>query len=128
TTTSPAHAAGLADVVVETTSGASAPGSGSRFTFTAASAPAVSSLGTSSGSTAGGTSVVITGTDLTAATDVFFGSVRAASFTVDSSTQITAVSPSQAAGTIDVIVQTPSGASANTSSDNFTYTAASAPS
>jgi hypothetical protein len=42
-----------------------------------------------------GTSVIITGTNLTGATSVMFGSVPATSFTVDSATQITAIAPPQ---------------------------------
>src|SRR5262249_24944248 len=77
---------------------------------------------TTSGSTAGGTTVVLTGTGFTGATGVSFGSVAAASFTVNSATQITATSPSQAAGTVDVRVATPSGISAAGTADHFTYT------
>jgi hypothetical protein len=40
--------------------------------------------------------VTITGTNFTGATAVRFGAINAASFTVDSDTQITAVSPPQA--------------------------------
>jgi hypothetical protein len=126
--TSPASTAGVVDVTASVPGITSALSSSDRFTYTAASAPAVTSLGTSSGSTAGGTSVTITGTNFTGATAVFFGSVAATSFTVNSSTSITAISPSQAAGTVDVTVATPTGTSAVGSGDHFTYTAASAPS
>src|SRR5262249_60852063 len=71
--------------------------------------------------------VVITGTNFTGATDVWFGELAASSFTVNSSTQITAVSPSQSAGMVDVQVETLSGISVVSTSDHFTYTAASAP-
>jgi hypothetical protein len=128
TATSPAEPTGTVDVTVTTPSGTSATGSGDRFTYTAAAVPTVTSLGTSSGSTAGGTSVVITGTNFTGATAVYFGSFLAASFTVNSSTQITATSPAQYAGTIDVTVSTYSGTSATVSGDRFTYTSASTPS
>ena len=62
------------------------------------SPPTISSFTPTKGSFAGGTSVVITGTGLSGATAVTFGDSPAASFTVDSSTQITAVSPSHAIG------------------------------
>jgi hypothetical protein len=113
---------------VTTAGGTSALGSGDRYSYTAANAPAVSSLGTSTGSTAGGTSVTITGTNFTGATAVNFGGVAAPSFTVNSDTSITAVSPPQAAGTLDITVVTPTGTSAAGSADQFTYTAAAAPS
>jgi hypothetical protein len=127
TATAPAQPAGTVDVIVQSYSGQSAPSSSTRFSYSAATDPAVSSLSPTSGSTAGGTSVVITGTNFTGATDVWFGAVEVPSFTVNSSTQITATSPSQAVGTIDVTVETPSGVSVTSSSDHFTYTAASAP-
>ena len=62
------------------------------------------------------------------ASAVTFDGVPAESFTVNSSTSITAVSPSAAAsGTVNVVVWTPTGDSAISSSDEFTYSAASAP-
>src|SRR5207249_1009272 len=97
------------------------------FTYLATAAPAITSLGTTTGTTAGGTSVTITGTNFTSASVVMFGPVAATSFTVNSSTSITATSPAQAAGAVDVRVTTPSGTSAIGTGDVFTYTAASAP-
>jgi len=128
TVLSPASYAGTIDVQVTTPAGTSAPVAGDRFTYSAASAPAVSSLGTSSGSTTGGTSVAITGTDLAAALDVFFGNVPASGFFINSPTSLTAIAPPNTAGTVDVTVQTPTGSSVVSSSDHFTYSAAAAPS
>ena len=54
----------------------------------------------------GGTIVTITGTDFLAATAVMFGATAAATFTVDSDTQITATSPA-GAGSVHVTVTTP---------------------
>jgi len=88
-------------------------------------APAVTSVSPLAGCTAGGSSVVITGTDFTGATAVQFGTVNATSFTVNSATQITAVAPASAAGTVDVRVTTPAGTSANAAGDNFTFAASS---
>lgn len=68
-------------------------------------------------STATGASVTITGTNFTGATTVKFGGTDAASFTVDSATQITAVVGSGSSG--KVTVTTPGGTA--TSTDNFTY-------
>ncbi len=128
TAISPPQAAGTLDVIVTTYGGTSAASSNDQFTYTSASAPSVSSLGTSTGTTAGGTSVAITGTNFTGATTVTFGTVPAASFTVVSSTQITAVSPPQAASTVDVTVTTFAGTSSTGSADHFTYSNASSPS
>jgi hypothetical protein len=128
TAISPAGSATTVDITVVTPSGTSSTGSADHFTYSAGSAPTVTSLATSSGSSAGGAVVIITGTNFTGATSVSFGSVPATTFIVNSSTQITAVSPSEAAGTFDVTVTTPYGTSATSSSDQFTYSAASAPS
>ncbi|MEV4510246.1 IPT/TIG domain-containing protein [Dactylosporangium sp. NPDC049525] len=114
TAVSPAGAAGARDVVVTTTGGSSTAVS---FTYVTPT-PVVSSLSPTTGTTYGGTSVVITGTDLTAASAVTFGGVNATSFTVDSSTQITAVSPAGTAGAKNVVVTTPGGSSTAVS---YTY-------
>lgn len=82
--------------------------------------PTLSTPSPSSGATAGGTTVILPGTHLTGASAVSFGGTPATSFTVDSSTQITAVSPAHAAGAVSISVTTPGG-SATTS---YTYTAA----
>ncbi|WP_040781725.1 IPT/TIG domain-containing protein, partial [Nocardia pneumoniae] len=63
-----------------------------------------------SGAAAGGTTVVLTGTDLTGTTAVDFGATPAASFTVDSATQITAVSPA-GTGTVQITATTGGGTS-----------------
>jgi hypothetical protein len=127
TAIAPAQFAGTVDVTVSTYSGTSATSSSDRYSYTVASPPSVSSLGTSTGTTAGGTSVTISGSHFTGATDVFFGTVEAASFTVNSDTSITAIAPAQFAGLVDVKVVTYSGDSVTASADEFTYTAAAAP-
>ena len=73
-------------------------------------APTLTGLSPSSGPTAGGTSVVLTGTDFIGATEVSFGGTPATSFTVDSATQITATAPA-GSGTARVTVTTPGGTS-----------------
>jgi hypothetical protein len=124
----PAQAAGSVDVTVTTASGTSALTSADRYTYTAAPAPVLSSLGTTTGSTAGGTQVIVTGSGFTGASEVLFGGVPSDNFVVNSDSQITAFSPSQDAGIVYVQVVTPSGTSAASSSDQFTYTNATAPS
>jgi hypothetical protein len=84
-------------------------------------APTVSALSPVSGPSTGGTSVTITGTNLTGATAVDFGSTPAKSFSVTSATSITAVSPA-ATSSVDVTVTTPSGTSAVSAADEFTDT------
>jgi hypothetical protein len=124
TATAPAESAATIDVTVTTPYGTSTTGSADHFTYADAAAPVVSSLSASSGAMAGGTSVVITGTGFNAATQVLFGGTPATSFTVNSSTQITATSPAQGAGAVDVSVTTSYGSSALSVVDWFTYTAA----
>lgn len=84
---------------------------------------AVTGLAAASGPTAGGTTVVITGTNLGGATAVTFGGVAATSFTVDSNIKITAISPAHAAGAVQVKVEAANGDSLDTASDDFTYNA-----
>ena len=72
-----------------------------------------------------GSAVTIIGSGFTAATSVSFGSVPAKSFTVQSGTSITAVSP-PGAGTVDVTVTTPLGTSATGPGDDYTYASPSA--
>lgn len=74
-------------------------------------APVVSSISPNQGSESGGTSVIVTGTGFTSVVTVRFGAKTATSFTVNSSTQITAVAPS-GTGTVNVSVTTSGGTSA----------------
>lgn len=87
----------------------------------AAAAPTITGVSPATGSAAGGTSVTITGTDLSGATAVSFGGTAAASFTVDSATQITAVTPAHASGAVDVTITTPGGS--DTEPAGFTFDA-----
>ncbi|MGD9479398.1 putative Ig domain-containing protein [Shinella sp. G-2] len=92
--------------------------------FTYTPQPTVTAVAPIAGPTSGGTTVVVTGTNLVGATAVAFGATPAASFTVDSDTQIRAIAPAGAAGTVDITVTTISGTSATSSADQFTYVAA----
>ncbi|MCA1690226.1 MAG: IPT/TIG domain-containing protein, partial [Actinobacteria bacterium] len=94
---------------------------GTQVTHGQAPAPALTAVNPASGPEAGGTTVVLTGTDLTGATAVSFGPTAATSFTVDSPTQITATAP-PGTGTVDVSVTTPGGTSPTGSADRYTYT------
>ena len=57
-----------------------------------------------------------------------FGNVGAATFTVNSDSQIAATAPAEQAGIIDITITTPSGTSALTSADRFTFGSFSTPS
>jgi hypothetical protein len=121
-----AQTPGTVDVIVTTPGGSTLPGTGARFTYLGANpsaGPSVASLVPSSGPTSGGTSVTITGSGFTGATGVTFGGA-AATFTMSSDSQIVAVAPAHAAGTVDVIVTTtPRGPSAPSVVARFTYSA-----
>jgi hypothetical protein len=87
-------------------------------------APSVTGLSPSSGVLGGGTSVVISGTDLEGAGAVSFGSTSAAGYAVDSESQITAVAPpGSSPGVVDVSVKTAAGTSPGVAADRFTYVA-----
>ena len=122
---------GTVDITVTTPAGTSAATAADNFTYTAApppppppppAPPMLTGVSPASGSTAGGTSVTITGTGLSGATGVSFGGTPA-TVTADSGTQITVISP-PGAGTVDITVTTAAGTSAATGADHFAYTAA----
>ncbi len=85
-------------------------------------APSITSISPSTGSTNGGTTVTITGDNLSGVAYVYFGSVAATSFNVVSPAEIQAVSPAESASTVNITVTTPGGTSPVTSADQFTYT------
>jgi IPT/TIG domain-containing protein len=86
--------------------------------------PRVTAVSPTSGPAAGGTKVTIAGTGFTGATGVTFGGTAAGSFTLNSSTSITVVSPAASAGTVDVTVANGGGTSAPSARDQFTFVAA----
>jgi len=83
------------------------------------SEPAISSIAPAEGSSAGGTTVTINGSNLTGALAVSFGGRAATSVTVVNNTRVTAVAPAHAAGAVDVAVTTPYGTA--TQSNGYTY-------
>ena len=86
------------------------------------SQPVVTNVSPTPGSHLGGKTVTITGKYLTGATQVTFGGTPAASFTVNSDTQITAISPAGTTGnTVDIIVTTGGGSSLVVPADQYKY-------
>jgi len=75
------------------------------------------------GLTTGGARVTITGTNLTGATAVDFGSTPA-TIVSDTATQIVVTSPAEPGGTVDVTVVIAGGTSATSPADQFTYVTA----
>ena len=110
TAVAPAHAAGAAAVTVTTPGGTSNPDNPVAYFFYA-TAPSATNIAPSSGTVAGGTTVILTGSGFINATAVRFDATAATSFTVNSPSQITAVTPAHAAGAAAVTVTTPGGTS-----------------
>lgn len=71
--------------------------------------PTITQASPATGAAAGGTSVAISGTNLTGATAVKFGGVDAEGFTVDGPMQITATTPAGEVDAVDVTVTAPGG-------------------
>jgi len=120
TLSTPAHAAGLVNLVV-TNPDQQAATRASAYTYIAP-APRVSSISPSSGTTLGGTSVTVTGTNFTTGAVVKIGGVNATSTTFVSPTSLTATTAAKAAGTNTVTVSNADGqtTSVNTAV-SFTY-------
>ena len=134
TATAPAVSAGTSYYVsVLTHTGASADSAKAIFAYSPV-VPAVTGLNNTTGSTAGGTSLTITGTGFVTGSIVQFVQesggtvvvpnviVNATSVTVSSPTEITVITPSvTSATTYYVQVVTPSGPSATSPGDVFTF-------
>ena len=83
----------------------------------------VASITPSSGTTAGGDTITITGYRMGAVADVFFGAVMAAMVNVIDDNTLQVVTPPHAAGTVDVLVSNSSGTSQHTVVDGFSFIA-----
>jgi endonuclease/exonuclease/phosphatase family metal-dependent hydrolase len=118
TATTSAHAAGTVNVVVTNTDSQNGTLT-SGYTYSA-SAPTVTAISPTSGSTSGGTSVSITGTGFSPGATVSLGGTAATNVTVVSSTSITATTPAHAAGTVNVMV-TNTDSQNGTLSSGYTY-------
>ena len=116
--TTPAHAAGSVNVVVTNPDGTSSTLAGS-FTFGTPSLT-VSSVSPNSGDTGGGTVVVIAGANFTNGAAVSFGGSAVSSVSFVNSSQLKATTPAHAAGSVNVVVTNPDGAS-STLTSGFTF-------
>jgi hypothetical protein len=85
--------------------------------------PAVTNVEPGTGGAAGGTAVTIAGSNFVGVTEVKFGSRAAASFKVESSTEITAVTPPWTTGNAiaEVTVATLAATSTKSIGDSFVY-------
>ena len=119
TATTAAHAAGAVSVAV-TNSDAQSGTLTNGYTYRNP-APTVTSITPNAGTTAGGTSVTITGTSFLAGATVSFGGIAATNVIVVGSTSITAVAPAHAAGAVNAVV-TNTDAQSGTLTNGYTYT------
>lgn len=130
TQTPSAAAAGVVDVTVTTPSGTSSTTTADQFTYFVQPAPAITRVSPSTGGSAGGTLVYISGTNLSGVNGIFFGPIQTFSQCCASSAGVISVySPSGTASTtpVDITVTTSSGTSAVTAADHYTYTQSPAP-
>jgi hypothetical protein len=115
TAVTPAGTAGPADVAVTATGGIDIR----TGAYTYAPAPTISSVIPAAGPLMGGTTVTITGANLTGATQVTFNGSIAFPYTVNSDTQITAVTPPNLSSYADVAVLSPCGSALAVDAYNY---------
>jgi RHS repeat-associated protein len=138
----PAHAAGVVDVTVTTPGGTSATNPADQFTYVPADLPAlragpprvpppsgppvVTGVSPNMGSTVGGYTVTISGSNFTGASQVLFGVSPATSFSVQSDTMIQATVPAYAVDTVYPVAsyvqyRNTDGTGAETTSYGYTW-------
>jgi MYXO-CTERM domain-containing protein len=119
TVTTPAHATGMVDVVVTNADTQSATATNG-FTYTPVPPPppTITTIAPTSGTTAGGTTVTITGTNFSTPAVTFGGT--AGTVTAANGTSITLTTPAHAAGMVDVVVTNADTQSA-TATNGFTF-------
>ncbi len=124
--------AGTVDVTVTTAGGTSATGNADNYSYATpqigASSPAISAISPSTGPTAGGTLVTITGANLAGTYAVSFGGSPATNVTVVSPSEVTAVTPASSFPVkVDTTITTAIGISTAVPADTFTFGAPAAP-
>lgn len=118
TADSPAHAAGVVDVILMTPVGTVMKSNA----FTYAAYPTIASVSPAAGTERGGTAVTLTGTNLTNTTGITFDGAPATGVNVVDATTVTAIVPAHAVGAVDVVLTTSDGGV--TSVGGYTYQAA----
>ena len=93
---------------------------GNAVSYIGIPAPTVTGVSPSQGSSLGGATITISGTDLAGATAVHFGTHLGSSLSVVSTSSLTVTSP-PGTGTVGVTVTTPSGTSGLTPADEYRY-------
>ena len=117
----PAHASGAVTVVVTNPGGQSGSISNG-FVYASAAPPTVSGITPNSGTTAGGTSVTINGSNFISGATASIGGTAATNVGFVNSSTLTATTPAHAAGTVNVVVTNPD-AQSGTLTNGFTYNA-----
>ena len=107
TAVTPARATSLVDVAVTTPTGTVTSSEAFRY---GRAEPTIAGVSPASGPLAGGTTITITGAELTGTTNVTVGGILATDVTVVNATTVTAVTPAHAAGVVAVALSTPGGA------------------
>ncbi len=122
TASAPPHAVGSVQIQVTTLGGATPDTPADDYAYVGE--PTIGALEVAWGLASGGTEVIITGTEFVGVTGpaaVTFGGTNAASYTVDSPTQITAVAPPHAVGSAQVRVTAFGGATPDTAAGDYAY-------
>jgi large repetitive protein len=110
------------DVTVSGAGGTSPIVAADRYTYTITPAPAVTAISPTVGASGGGSTVYITGSNLTGASAVHFGATSSNNVQPLSPGVIRTLSPAGApSATVHVTVTTSGGTSASTAADQFTY-------
>jgi len=123
TVLSPAGSSGSVDIVVSAPGGTSSASPADAFTYNPP-APSVTAIDPKQGPLAGGTAVTVVGANFIGVTAVTFGKTASPKIEVASDNQLKALSPKGAGvGAVDIIITTPSGNSAISPADQFTYLA-----
>ena len=127
TATTPARAAGAADIVVTNPDGQGGRLAGG-FTYGApvVPPPSIAAVAPTSGPESGGTVVTITGAGFVSGATVSFGTAVAAAVNVTGSGALTATAPARSAGSVDVVVSNPDGQTARMTGV-FTYVGSAPP-
>ncbi|HBI33866.1 MAG TPA: hypothetical protein DDY44_01795 [Candidatus Moranbacteria bacterium] len=120
TATTPAHAAGAADVVVTNYDGQSATLT-SGYTFNAAPTISAGAVTPASAKLTGGDTITITGSGFYGTPSVTLGGTAATAVTVVNPTTITATTPAHSVGAVDVVITNEDSQSA-TLANGFTFT------
>lgn len=118
--TTPRHSAGLAGVHVVGSFGTSANTSADHYSYVRP--PTVTAVSPRTGTTLGGSRVVVTGTDFRHVSAVKFGTTNGTALHVVAPTRLYITAPAHAAGLVGVHVLTRYGTS-NQATDHYTYVA-----